>query len=147
MLESLRSSGEKTLFLLQSTPEEKGVHRYEPGKWSLKESLCHVMDVERIFSYRALRFARHDQTPLHGFDDNNYVLEANANVRNMKELIDEMVNLRKTTIDLFRSFTPTMLQREGIASENKLSVLSIGYIIAGHECHHYKILTEKYLSK
>ena len=147
MLESLRSSGEKTLLLLRSTPEEKGEYRYEPGKWSLKESLCHVMDVERIFSYRALRFARNDQTPLPGFEDRDYATEANAHARTIKQLADEMKHLRYSTLDLFKSFTPMMLQREGITSNSKLSVLSLGYIIAGHECHHYKIFTEKYLSK
>jgi uncharacterized damage-inducible protein DinB len=147
MLESLRSVGEKTQSLLKSIPEEKGEYRYAPEKWSLKESLCHVMDVERIFAYRALRFARNDQTPLPSYDDNDYAPEANAHARTIKQLAEEMNHLRNTTLDLFKSFTVVMLKREGTAGNNKLSVLSLGYIIAGHELHHHKILIERYLNK
>ncbi len=147
VLEALKQSDESIRTLLESIPEEKGEYKYQPEKWSIKESVCHIMDVERIFAYRALRFARNDQTPLPGFEDNDYAIEANAHARTLKQLVEEMTNLRIATLDLFRSFTSQMLQREGVASNNTFSVLSLGYIIAGHESHHHKILVERYLNK
>lgn len=145
VIESLKQSNANILKLLATVPEDKGEYRYQIDKWSLKESLCHMMDVERIFAYRALRFARNDQTALPGFEDNEYAPEANAHARTLKQLIAEMERLRNTTIDLFKSFTDDMLRREGVASNNKLSVLSLGYIIAGHELHHHNIIVDRYL--
>ena len=95
---------------------------------------------------RALRFARNDQTPLHPFEENEYALQANVDSRTVQQLADEMKRLRDTTIDLFNSFSPEMLQRVGTASNKKISVLNLGYIIAGHDIHHYKILRERYLN-
>jgi uncharacterized damage-inducible protein DinB len=145
MIEALKISSNHTIKLVRTIPEEKGGHRYEPGKWSIKELLCHMMDAERIFAYRALRFARNDKTELHGFEENDYAPEANAHGRTLLQLADEMIRLRISTIDLFSSFTPTMLQRTGTASKNNLSVLNLGYIIAGHETHHRIVLEQRYL--
>ncbi|HEY9047813.1 MAG TPA: DinB family protein [Ohtaekwangia sp.] len=145
MLEALTQSNKLTVDLVRSIPESKGDFRYQPGKWSIKELLCHMIDVERIFAYRALRFARNDKTPLHGFEENDYAPEANAANRNLKDLADEQERLRATTVDLYKSFTPEMLQRTGTANKTELSVFNLGYIIAGHETHHRKILQERYL--
>jgi hypothetical protein len=145
MMEALKQSSIVTLNLVRSIPEDKGEYRYAPEKWSIKELLAHMIDVERIMSYRALRFARNDKTDLPGFEENDYAPEANAHARTIKQLADEMERLRATTIDMFASFTPTMLKREGTANKNKLSVFNLGYIIPGHETHHRKILTERYL--
>jgi hypothetical protein len=145
MLEALNHSGKIMVELIRTIPETKGEHRYEPGKWSIKESLCHIMDAERIFAYRALRFARHDQTPLSGFEENDYAPQANAHSRSILQLAGEMERLRATSVDLFSSFTPEMLQRTGTANKTELSVLSLGYVIAGHESHHRKIIVERYL--
>jgi hypothetical protein len=106
-----------------------------------------MMDTERIMSYRALRFARNDKTSLASFDENQYAPEANADSRSLKAITDEMSRLRLTTLDLFESFTPDMLMRTGVASNVELSVLTLGYIISGHESHHRSILKERYLSK
>src|SRR5436190_8223696 len=142
MLEALSSASTKVLKIVRAIPESKGEFRYEPGKWSVKEVLNHMMDVERIMAYRALRFARNDKTDLPGFEENDYAPEANAHGRTIQQLADELERLRLTTIDLFTSFTPAMLERFGTANKNKLMVLNLGYIIAGHETHHRKLLIE-----
>lgn len=147
VLEALQSSIAKTLELLQTVDEEMGEYGYAPGKWTVKEVLCHMMDAERIFGYRALRFSRNDATPLSGFEENDYAPQANAHARTIQQLMTEMKNLRATSIDLFASMTPEMLQRKGTANNKTISVVNIGYIIAGHETHHRNILIERYLKK
>jgi uncharacterized damage-inducible protein DinB len=147
MLVAMKESSEATAKLIASIPEEKGEYRYQPEKWSIKELLCHMMDAERIFAYRALRFARNDKTPLSGFEEKDYAPEANAHGRTIQQLLKEIETLRITTIDLFASFTPGMLQRTGIANNVELSVLNLGYIVAGHESHHRIILRERYLKR
>jgi hypothetical protein len=146
VLKALSISSHETLDLVKSISEETGNHRYALGKWSVKELLCHLMDTERILAYRALRFARNDKTQLHGFEENDYAPEANAQNRSIKKIVGEMERLRLTTIDLFENFTPEMLSRKGIANAVEFSVLTLGYIIAGHELHHRNILRERYLS-
>ena len=143
--EALYNSGITTFELIKSIPEEKGEFRYAPGKWSIKELLNHVLDAERIFCYRALRFSRMDSTPLPGFEENDYAPNANAHARSLNAFADELARLRATTIDLFSSFTPEMLQQKGAANNSTISVINLGYVIAGHETHHRNILTERYL--
>lgn len=145
LLEALRTADEEVQKLLKTIGEEKGSFRYGEGKWTIREVLNHMMDAERIFAYRALRFSRNDQTPLQPFEENEYAIEANANSRSIKKLAAEMHRLRETSIDLFSSFNDEMLEREGIASGKKISVLNLGYIIAGHDLHHRNILVERYL--
>lgn len=145
LVDALRTSILTTDTLIRTIPEAKGEYRYAPGKWSIKELLCHVLDAERIFAYRALRFARNDQTPLPGFDEQQYAPHANAHNRTLLQLADEFSRLRNTTIDLFNSFTPDMLRCSGKANNNLISVINLGYVIAGHEVHHRNILLERYL--
>jgi hypothetical protein len=145
VLEALRTSSKKMSEIIQTIPEAKGDYRYAPEKWSIKEMLRHMADAERVFAYRALRFSRNDKTPLSSFDENAYAPESNAGAKSVKQLGDELINLRKSTIDLFESFTPEMMTREGTASNKVISVLTLGYVIAGHEMHHCKILKERYL--
>jgi len=146
VLDALKISGRQTIELVRGIKEEKGEHQYAPGKWSIKELLCHMMDTERILAYRALRFARNDKTHVHGFEENDYAPEANARARSISRIADEMERLRLTSLDLFLTFTTEMLNRKGIANSLELSVLHLGYIIAGHESHHRKILVERYLT-
>lgn len=145
VLQALRISGYRMMELVHSIPEGKADFRYAEGKWSIREVLCHMMDAERIFSYRALRFARNDQTPLSGFDENAYALHLNAEARTLAQLGDEMQHLRTSTVDLFNGFTQEMLVRKGTANNNELTVGALGMIIAGHETHHGKVLRERYL--
>lgn len=146
VLHALKISSDETLKLVRSIPESKGDYKYGADKWTIKELLCHMMDTERILAYRALRFARNDKTPLHGFEENDYAPQANAQNRLVENIEAEMQRLRLTTIDLFTSFTPEMLNRSGHANKLELSVVNLGYIIAGHESHHRTILRERYLT-
>lgn len=145
LLEALEQSGKQMFLLIHGIPEDMGEYRYEKGKWSIKELICHMMDAERIFAYRALRFARNDSTELPAFEENDYAPEANAHARTLKQLALEVGNLRRSTLDLFTSFTPEMLQRKGSANRNEVSVINIGYSIAGHETHHRNVINERYL--
>jgi len=145
MMDALSESSANMQEFLKSVPEAKGTYRYAEGKWSIKEVLNHLMDAERIFAYRALRFGRNDKTDLHGFDENTYAPEANAHARTILELSNEMVRLRATTIDLFASFTPEMLERKGKANKNETQVKALAYIIGGHEMHHLSIFKERYM--
>lgn len=142
----LINSGNVTIDLIKSISEASGDYRYADGKWSIKQVLTHMIDAERIFAYRALRFARNDKTELAGFEENDYAMESNADARKLYKILEEYNNVRASTIDLFSSFTEEMLQRTGIANGNEMSVNSIGFVIAGHETHHRRILNERYLS-
>lgn len=145
-LQALRVSGHRMLELVYTIKEEQQDHRYAENKWSIREVLCHMIDAERIFAYRALRFARNDKTPLPGWEENNYAPIANANNRSLKQIADEMRHVRLSTIDLFEGFTEEMLIHRGTANGNEMSVVTLGFVIAGHETHHRKILTERYLN-
>lgn len=145
--QALRISGHRMLEALYQIPEQHQDFRYEEGKWSIRELVGHLLDAERIFAYRALRFARNDTTPLAGFDENQYAPEAHVQVRSLKQLAAEARHLRQTTIDLFDSFSPDMLKRKGLANGTEVSVLALGFIIAGHETHHVQILRERYLTR
>lgn len=146
LFKALENANKTMLELLYTIPESRGEYRYQPGKWSIKELVAHVIDAERIFAYRALRFSRNDKTPLAGFDEQLYAPESNANARTVTQLADELKHLRVTSIELFKSFTPEMLQRTGQANNTPVSVINLGYIIAGHESHHRVILQERYLT-
>jgi uncharacterized damage-inducible protein DinB len=145
LFEALRQSSETTLKVIRAIPEEKGTFRYADDKWTIKELIAHMIDTERIMMYRALRFARNDKTDLPGFEEKDYAPESNAHGRTIAQLAEEAENLRRSTVDMFKSFTPAMLQREGTANKNKLSVIVLGYVIPGHETHHRKVLEERYL--
>lgn len=136
----------ETNTLLDLIIEEQGDYCYDEGKWTIKELLIHLIDTERIFCNRALRFARNDKTDLPSYDHDNYVIYSNAKNRTICDIQKEMDLVRAATIALFNSFSEEMLERVGTANGNKLTVLAIGYIIGGHETHHIKILTERYLN-
>ena len=145
LLQALRISGHRTLELVHSIKEEKKDFRYADGKWTIRELLCHMIDAERIFAYRALRFSRNDKTPLPGWEENDYAPMANASNRSLNQIANEMRHLRISTLDLFEGFTEEMILKKGIANNNEVSVMAMGFVIAGHETHHRRILTERYL--
>ncbi len=145
LFQALRVSNYRMLDVLASIEPSKQDFRYAEDKWSIRELLCHMIDAERIFAYRALRFARNDETNLPGWDENNYAPEANAGGRSLRQIADEMTCVRASTLHLFEGFTEEMLWRKGTANNNEMSVIALGYIIAGHETHHRKILMERYL--
>jgi hypothetical protein len=142
----LEQQAEETATLFGGIPDEKSLHRYAPGKWSIREVLGHIIDGERVFSYRALTFARGDAGPLPSFDENAWASTSNAGRRTMKSLLAEYRAVRAATVALFRSFGEEELTRSGIASKNPVTVRALAYIVAGHERHHLKILRERYLA-
>jgi uncharacterized damage-inducible protein DinB len=146
LFEILKKSNLEMLARVRSIPGNMGEHRYAPDKWSIKELLCHLLDAERIFAYRALRFARNDHTALAGFEEKDYAHEANAHKREIAQIAEEMEHLRQSTIDLFKSFSPEMLSRKGIANGTEISVVNTGFVIPGHETHHRHILEQRYLT-
>ena len=132
--------------LLKKIDDEKGLYCYEEGKWSIKEVISHVIDAERVFTYRAMSFARNDQNNLAGFDDHLYSQNSGANNRSIDELLAELSILRKASIALFKSFDDDMWARIGTANNITIDVKSIAYLIAGHCRHHGNILQERYLT-
>src|SRR5690606_21518049 len=113
--------------------------------WTLKDIIQHLIDCERIFAYRALRFGRGDVTPLPGFEENDYADAAHGSTRHLKDLLTELSTVRHATLTLFKSFRPEALRGEGVASNALISVGAIGFVIIGHMKHHQKVFEERYL--
>jgi hypothetical protein len=122
-----------------------GELRYAPGKWTVKDILQHIIDNERIMTYRALRFARNDQTELPGYDEEMFGANADANHRTVAELYDEYTLVRQSSIALYKSFTDEMLIRSGICFHQNISVLALGFVLVGHATHHVNVIKERYL--
>lgn len=131
--------------LLRGKDEEWGTFRYEPGKWSVKEIVGHLIDAERIFCTRALRFARGDSTELPGFDHDAYVRNAAFDERSLQSLLLDYAAVREATVRLFENFREEELSRSGVANGQLISVLALVWVIAGHERHHQRVLRERYL--
>ncbi len=145
LLEHMAENLQATSRLVLSLPEERLLRPYAPGKWTIKEVLVHIVDDERIFSYRALRFARGDKTELPGFEQDDYVPLSGANDRLLHDIMAEYAAVREATIALFRGLPQEALLRAGVANGNRASVRALGYHIAGHEAHHVHIIKERYL--
>lgn len=126
--------------------EEKGLFAYAEGKWTIKQVLGHLIDGERVFSYRVLRISRRDQTPLAGFDENEYVAESNFNERAIGEMLEEFSLLRRSNLLLLQSLPEKAWLYRGTASGFPISVRALAYIMFGHAAHHAKILQERYLN-
>lgn len=131
---------------VRQIPKEKELYSYAEGKWTIKEILCHIIDTERVMSYRALRFARNDMTALASFEQDEFVMYGRHNDRAMESIIEEFVNLRRANISLFKTFNETELSRKGMASDRLISVLAFIYVIVGHLYHHKFIIQQKYLN-
>lgn len=133
--------------IFASIPEEKGSFSYAPDKWSIKELVGHLIDGERIFAYRALRFARADQTPLNGFEQDDYIENADFNSINLSDLVEELLLLRRANILFFNNLTADAWLRTGTASNVQISVRALAFIMVGHIRHHLNILNERYLAQ
>ncbi|RIV25226.1 DinB family protein [Fibrisoma montanum] len=144
-LGQLRRQPDELKAMLGHLTDEQGMFRYAPGKWSIKESLVHMIDTERIFAYRALRIGRGDQTPLPGFEQNDYVPMSGADRRSLVSIWQEYEAVRSATLALFDSFDAGALERIGTASGGPMSVRALAYIIPGHEAHHIGLFRERYL--
>src|SRR3954471_351580 len=147
LIGGLDESFKLALPFLQKLTKEDLVYRYEPGKWSIKQMWQHVIDVERVLSYRVLRYARQDPTVLSGFDENKYAEMSNADTREFNAILFEYVVVRKSTIELFKSFTEEMFMYRGTTGKSNMTVRSVGYLILGHEIHHVNTVKERYLKR
>jgi len=145
LLEELEISLHDFIKFVQNIPLEKFDYRYAEGKWTIKDIIQHIIDAERIFSYRALRISRNDKTPLPGFEENEFVKNTNANNRNIQELLTEFSAVRHSNLFLFKSFSQEQLTKMGVVSDNDVSVRALGFLIIGHQKHHQKIFQERYL--
>jgi uncharacterized damage-inducible protein DinB len=134
-----------TCNLFSTLPPGKADYAYDTGKWTLKEVLGHMADTERIMSYRLLRFARNDGAELRGFNENDYVANARFATREMSDLLEEYVLVRKANLHLFKSLNDDEKQRSGIANGKPVTVNALLYVIAGHELHHIDIIKQRYL--
>lgn len=144
LLEVLRRQHRDLAADLRSLSQSQGEFRYAPDKWSIKEVVAHLIDAERVFSYRALRIARGDETPLPGFDEVAYAKESLTDTRTLSDLVEEFEYLRLSNIAMFGSFSPEVAARVGTASGHRCSVRALAWIIAGHVEHHRRLLKERY---
>ncbi|MBS1913902.1 MAG: DinB family protein [Bacteroidetes bacterium] len=145
ILDLLAAQSAETAALLEGIEETHGNRRYAPGKWSIKEVVGHVIDSERVFAYRLLRFSRNDATALEGFDQDRYVASADFDSAALEALKAEFADVRRSTIALLHHLQPEAWVRSGVANGNRMSVRALAYVIAGHERHHMAILRERYL--
>jgi uncharacterized damage-inducible protein DinB len=145
LVKALQSSLEEITENLALITTDKADHAYAEGKWTLKELLQHMIDTERVFSFRAMAFARGEQQDLPGFDENAYAQTAKVSARNLQEMKEELLSLRRAVYFMFKGFTEEDLQRSGTANNNKVTVNAIGYITIGHVRHHFGVIRERYL--
>jgi uncharacterized damage-inducible protein DinB len=145
LLKHLQDNFIATKEFILSMNEEKLNFRYAENKWTIKEILVHIIDDERIYAYRALRFARNDQTELPGFEQDDYSFYSQANTRSIESILEEYEAVRHATITLFNGLPEESFMRTGTANNNKVTVRALAYHIAGHELHHMNIIREKYL--
>jgi uncharacterized damage-inducible protein DinB len=145
LLDGLKEGLPQLVNFVKKLPAEKLEYRYAEGKWTIKDIVLHMIDTERIFAYRALRISRGDQTPLPGFNENDYVPFAFANTRSIESLLAEYESARRATISFFESLNDEQFLFMGTASDNAISVRAIGFIITGHQNHHLRVIAERYL--
>ena len=130
---------------ITSIPADKWRYAYDEGKWTVAEALLHIIDTERVFQYRALCFARNDESHFPGFDQDAYVPNSNANNRTPESIVEEYVSVRRSSLALFSSFDDEALRRKGVASGSQMSVAALGFVCLGHQRHHRDIIREQYL--
>ncbi|NKI32217.1 DinB family protein [Croceivirga thetidis] len=145
LLDLLKEGVASFIDFIESIPEDRLNYRYQDSKWTVAEVLVHLFDAERVFQYRALRFARNDNTPLTGFEQDDYVPASEASKRSKASLISEYQSIRESTLTLFETFDSEKLKRSGQASGSNMSVRALGFVIVGHQNHHQQILKERYL--
>ena len=145
IVESLIRSGEELEQLIRKISDERAEYRYAEDKWSIKDILQHLLDSERVFVYRAMRFSRNDSADLSGFEQNDYAADAAADDRDVESLLVEFRDLRASTIQFFASLGEEKLKRKGTANGYPMSVEFLGYLISAHVFHHLNVIDERYL--
>lgn len=144
LMHHLRDNLRVAIDLVACLSEEQLLHRYAPGKWTVKEALVHIIDDERIYAYRAMCFARGETTPLPGFEQDAYAAASGANERSLRSILMEYAAVRHATLAFFDGVDEAALTRAGVANGNRATVRALGWHIAGHELHHLKLLRERY---
>lgn len=147
ILSTLEAQRRQMMLLLSGRDDADGNFRYAADKWTANEVLGHVCDTERIFAYRALRIARGDQTPIEGFEQDDYVKHGPFGRIALSELVEDYIAVRRATLTLLRNLDEAAWARRGVANKNEVTVRALAYITAGHELHHRRILEEKYFSR
>jgi hypothetical protein len=145
LVTAFRNQTASFIAFLETIPVAKRSYAYAEGKWTIQEVLQHIIDAERVFAYRALCISRKDKTPLPSFEENDYADNSKADKRNWDDLVEEFKAVRKSSEIMFRSFDSEQLEEGGIASNNPVYVLGIGYILIGHVEHHVSVTKERYL--
>jgi hypothetical protein len=143
----LEAQGRDAIALFRGVSDEQSLHRYAPGKWSIREVVGHLNDTERLFIFRAFWFARGFDSPLPSFDQHVAIAHAGADARPWTSHIDEFAHLRAATVTFFRHLPADAWTRRGVASGNPFSVRALAYVGAGHLAHHLRILREQYLAR
>jgi hypothetical protein len=143
----LLAQADDTMSLLHTVSAAQSLERYSPGKWSIRDVIGHLIDTERIFTYRALRIARGDQTPLRGYEQDDYVRTAGADRRTWGSLKEEFELLRRATVAFYASLEPEAWLRIGTANDRQISVRALAWVTAGHELHHDRVLRQFYLRR
>ena len=141
----LQTQEPEAVQLLRNISEERSLHRYAPGKWSIREVVSHINDTERMFTFRALWFARGFDSPLPSFDQDVAIRGASADDRTLSSHLEEFRAVRAATCALFEHMPPDAWTRRGLASGNPFTVRALAYITAGHVAHHVRLLRERYL--
>jgi hypothetical protein len=144
LLAALHSSQEAMLELLETYSEDRGEWAYAEGKWNTREVVCHIIDAERIFAYRAFRFSRKDRTPLPGFEEDDYIRQTKTMQWNWGQIANDFLAVRSASISLYSSLTPDMLDFVGIANDKEYTARMLGYMTVGHQWHHVHVLKTKY---
>jgi hypothetical protein len=144
IIDTLGSQPTRLQDLFTAMPDDRGEYRYADGKWSIKEVLSHLIDGERMFSYRLFRISRGDETPIEGFEQDDYIESAHANERSFGELLEEFNLLRRANMLLVNRLTDDAWSRRGTASNVAVSARALVYMMAGHVEHHLTILKERY---
>ncbi len=147
VVKALQNGAEAFAQVFQNCPEALHDYAYEKGKWTVKEVAQHVIDTERIFTYRALCFARGEKRSLEGFDQLSYAQHVNCKKRSMQQIISEFSDVRSSTISLYESFNSEDLKVRGNANGLDIDVNALGFITVGHALHHAKVIRERYINK
>lgn len=145
LLDTLEEEAGEWRALLADVPPDREGYRYAPGKWSVREVVGHVIDAERMFTVRAMAFARADRSHFPSFDENAYAANSGADSRALADLAEEFAAVRRATVLLLKSFDKEAWSRRGVASGYEFTVRSLAWIIAGHSRHHRRVLAERYL--
>jgi hypothetical protein len=145
VLSLIEQQSSETQRLISSLDEQRAMHRYAEGKWSVKEVIGHVTDAERVFGYRAMCIARGDTSSLPGFDENAYMKNANFDAWRLGDLAESYALVRRSNIVMFRNLADEAWDRRGVANNNPITVRALAFVLAGHERHHWKVLRERYL--